>query len=211
MRILVTGCEGPLAQIIIPYLLKAGHEVCGYDNPSRHGYVKKKRDYSFGITDLYDTKAVKAIFAGQKFDVVFHLAALVYGIVGFHAKPADIIVDSTLTTINLLNLGREAIGKFVYLSSPVVYERCTNFPHKEEDADSAPMMSTSYGVSKYATEKIIRSFHDQYNIAYVIWRPFNVITPFEAPKEEGYSHVFSDMIDKILTQKQNPVNVLGDG
>jgi nucleoside-diphosphate-sugar epimerase len=93
----------------------------------------------------------------------------------------------------------------------MVYERCTTLPHREEDTESTVIMSTSYGLSKYIGERVVQSFHEQYGINYVIWRPFNIITPFEAPEEEGFSHVFSDMVEKILVQKQDPVDILGDG
>jgi len=211
MRILVTGSEGSLAQMIIPCLLKEGHEVTGYDNFSRYGRVERKRDYEFIAADLCDTAAIKELFSKGPFDTVFHLAALVYGVVGFHKKPADIIADNNLTTINLLKFGREAIRKFIYLSSSMVYERCLKLPHREEDADLSQVMSTSYGLSKYIGERVVRSFHEQYGTKYVIWRPFNIITPFETPEEEGFSHVFSDMVSKIVVEKQNPVNILGDG
>jgi len=211
MKILITGSEGSLAQIMIPYLLEAGHDIYGFDNFSRYGHIKRKRNYQFKFTDLCDTQSVKSIFSEQYFDVIFHLAALVYGVIGFHKKPADIIADNNLITINLLKFGHASIGKFVYLSSSMVYELCDTLPHKEEDADLSKVMSTSYGLSKYIGERVVRSFHEQYDIKYVIWRPFNIITPFETPEEEGFSHVFSDMVDKILFQKQNPVDVLGDG
>jgi len=32
MKLLITGSEGSLAQIVIPYLLKDGHEIIGVDN-----------------------------------------------------------------------------------------------------------------------------------------------------------------------------------
>jgi len=211
MKILITGSEGSLAQIMIPYLLEAGHDVYGFDNFSRYGHIERERNYQFRQTDLCDTRSVKSIFAEQRFDAVFHLAALVYGVIGFHKKPADIIADNNLITINLLKFGHTRIGKFIYLSSSMVYEQSDALPHKEEDADLSRVMSTSYGLSKYIGERIVRSFYEQYGIRYVIWRPFNIITPFETPEEEGFSHVFSDMVDKILSQKQNPIDVLGDG
>ncbi len=211
MKIFVTGSEGSLAQMVIPHLLKEGHEIIGSDNFARYGTIERKRNYGFVKGDLGDTSFVKSIFTKYKFDVVFHFAALVYGVVGFHKKPADIIADNNLITINLLKFGHESIQKFIYLSSSMVYERCTTLPHKEEDTESTVVMSTSYGLSKYIGERVVQSFHEQYGINYIIWRPFNIITPFETPEEEGFSHVFSDMVEKILVQKQNPVDILGDG
>lgn len=211
MKILVTGSEGSLAQMVIPHLLNEGHEIVGVDNFVRYGTIKRKRKYVFMKGDLCDTPFVKTIFSKYSFDAVFHFAALVYGVIGFHKKPADIIADNNLATINLLKFGHERIKKFIYLSSSMVYERCKSLPHKENDTKDTLVMNTSYGLSKYIGERVVQSFHEQYGINYVIWRPFNIITPFETPEEEGFSHVFSDMVEKILVNKQNPVDILGDG
>ncbi len=211
MKILITGSEGSLAQIVIPTLIKKGHEIIGVDNFARYGHIERERNYELITGDLGDTAVVKSIFSKYEFDAVFHFAALIYGVVGFHKKPADIIADNNLTTINLLKFGHERMKRFIYLSSSMVYERSMKWPHSEGDTEDIPVMSTSYGLSKYIGERVAQSFHEQYGVDYVIWRPFNIITPFEAPEEEGFSHVFADMIDKILVQKQNPVNVFGDG
>ena len=211
MRILVTGSEGSLAQIVIPGLLKAGHEIIGVDNFARYGEIGRDRAYAFSTADLCDTSAVKRLFSGEPFDAIFNLAALVYGVVGFHKRPADIIADNNLITINLLKLGREKVRRFVYLSSSMVYEQCRTWPHKEPDTIGTPVMSTSYGLSKYIGERVVQSFHEQYGVNYVIWRPFNIITPFETPEEEGFSHVFTDLVRKLLVEKQQPLDLLGDG
>ena len=211
MKLLITGSEGSLAQIVIPYLLESGHAIIGIDNFARYGKIERERKYEFIQDDLSDTVVVKSIFSQYRFDAVFHFAALVYGVIGFHKKPADIIADNNLTTINLLKFGHEYINKFIYLSSSMVYEQSMKFPHKEEDTLETKVMSTSYGLSKYIGERIVQSFEQQYGMKYVIWRPFNIITPFETPEEEGFSHVFSDLIEKIIDKRQQPLDILGDG
>ena len=211
MKILITGSEGSLAQMVIPYLLKEGHEIVGVDNFARYGHIERERNYEFMTGDLGDTAVVKSIFTKYSFDSVFHFAALIYGVVGFHERPADIIADNNLMTINLLKFGHERMKRFIYLSSSMVYERSMKWPHHEEDTNDITVMSTSYGLSKYIGERVTQSYNEQYGVDYVIWRPFNIITPFEAPEEEGFSHVFADMVEKILVQKQSPLNVFGDG
>lgn len=211
MNILVTGSEGSLAQIVIPRLLECGHTVTGVDNLSRWGKERRSHNYELIRGDLSETELVRKLFLDKHYDAVFHFAAIIYGVVGFHKRPADIIADNNLATINLLKFGRESIGRFIYLSSSMVYESCRTWPHREEDTETTPVMRTSYGLSKYIGERVVQSFHEQYGTDYVIWRPFNIITPFESAEEEGFSHVFSDMISKIIDKKQNPVDVLGDG
>ena len=212
MKILVTGSEGSLAQMVIPRLLEAGHRVVGCDNFARYGPVRRRREYEFRAGDLADTSAVASLFSRHRgFGAVFHLAALVYGVVGFHEKPADVIVDNNLMTMNLLKRGRAKVGRFVYLSSSMVYERCARLPHREGDVEGSAVMSTSYGLSKYVGERVVRAFHEQYGTPFVIWRPFNIITPFETAEREGYSHVFSDLVEKIVVRREAPVKLLGDG
>jgi len=211
MKILVTGSEGSLAQMVIPHLLSEGHTVVGVDNFARHGHIQRERKYDFQTGDLCDTAIVKQLYAAHRFDCIYHFAALVYGVVGFHKKPADIIADNNLITINLLKYGHDRLKRFVYLSSSMVYETSANYPHREEETDTLPVMRTAYGLSKYIGERVVQSYQQQFGISYVIWRPFNIITPFEKPEEEGFSHVFSDMTEKILTRKLCPVPVLGDG
>jgi len=210
MRLLITGSEGSLAQAIIPGLLSQGHEIVGVDSNVRYGTVERVRDYEFRACDLCDTDQTKQLFDAKPFDAVFHLAALVYGVIGFHKRPADIFADNGLPVINLLKYGHDQIGRFVYISSSMVYERCTP-AHFEHDTRDTPVMHTAYGFSKYIGERVVQAYHEQYGIDTVIWRPFNVITPYEAPEEVGYSHVFSDFIEKILVQQQQPLKILGDG
>lgn len=211
MNMLISGSEGSLAQMVIPEFQKLGHTIIGVDNFARYGTIDRKRNYQFLQLDLTDSSSVKDVFKQHKIDVVFHAAALVYGVVGFHEKPADIIVDNNLMTMNLLKHGADKISHFIYLSSSMVYERSKTVPHKEEDADLSQVMSTSYGLSKYIGERVVKSFHEQYGTKYTIWRPFNIITPYESPEDQGVSHVFADMIRKIIVERQRPLKVLGDG
>ncbi|HWX17785.1 MAG TPA: NAD-dependent epimerase/dehydratase family protein [Chthoniobacterales bacterium] len=211
MKILVTGSEGSLAQMVIPRLMAEGHSIVGVDNFARYGHIKRDRPYEFHTGDLCDTAIVKRLYTAHRFDCVYHFAALVYGVVGFHKKPADIIADNNLITINLLKYGHDRVKRFIYLSSSMVYETSRSYPHREEETDILPVMRTAYGLSKYIGERVVQSYQQQFGINYVIWRPFNIITPFEKPEEEGFSHVFADMIEKILVRKLSPVPVLGDG
>jgi len=113
MRIMVTGSEGSLAQAVIPHLLSEGHDVLGIDNHTRYGKVDRERAYAFESGDLCDGQFLESLFDDDRFDAVLHCAALVYGVVGFHARPGDILADNTLPVINLLRHGREKMGRFI--------------------------------------------------------------------------------------------------
>ena len=211
MKILVTGSEGSLMQYVIPVLLEQGHEVVGVDNFARYGEIERKRDYEFVRGDLTDVKFVDSIMEG--IDGVIQAAALIYGVGGFNKYPADILSKDIVLHQNILwSMKKYGVKKIAYISSSMVYERCDNHPSIESDAFDSMIPSTDYGMSKLVGEKLCIAFARQYGIKYVIWRPFNIITPHEvAEKEQGLSHVFADFIQNLLVEKKNPLPIFGDG
>ena len=211
MRILVTGSEGSLMQFVIPHLLKNGHEVVGVDNFARYGEIERERNYEFVRGDLTDPSFVDEIM--KNIDGVIQAAALIYGVGGFHKYPADILSKDIVLHQNILwSMKKHNVKKIAYISSSMVYERCQEHPSKEEHVMESLIPSTDYGLSKLVGERLCMAFKDQYDIDYVIWRPFNIITPYEpAEKEQGMSHVFADFINNIIVQNKNPLPIIGSG
>ncbi len=211
MKILVTGSEGSLMQYVIPLLLKQGYEVVGVDNFARYGEIERERAYEFVRGDLTDPSFVDSIMSG--IDGVVQAAALIYGVGGFHKYPADILSKDIVLHQNILwAMKKHGVKKVAYISSSMVYERCDNHPSTESDVDDSIIPSTDYGLSKLVGERLCRAFSRQYDINYVIWRPFNIITPHEkGEKELGMSHVFADYIKNLIVEKKNPLPIIGDG
>ena len=211
MKILVTGSEGSLMQAVIPHLLKQGHRVRGVDNFVRYGRVRRRRDYEFIETDLANAKAAHKAVKGT--DGVIQAAARIYGVGGFHKYPADILSHDVALHQNILHAALlNRIKRVCYISSSMVYERCATYPSKEKDAFESLIPSTDYGLSKLVGERLSIAFARQYGIKYTIWRPFNIITPYEkGEKEQGISHVFADFIRMIVIGKKNPLPIIGDG
>ena len=211
MRLLVTGSEGSLAQWVIPLLLERGHDVVGVDNLSRYGEIDRVRTYRFLKRDLTDPEAVREVC--RDVDAIIQAAAQIYGVTGFHRFPADILSKDMLLHQNLLwEALRRSMTRMVYISSSMVYERAMQVPVHETDTDQMPIPFTHYGLSKLVGERLCQAFSQQYGLDFTIWRPFNIITPYEkAGEESGMSHVFADLVHKIVIEKQNPVAILGDG
>ena len=211
MKILVTGSEGSLMQFVIPVLIKNGHEVVGVDNFARYGVIERNREYEFVRGDLTDKDFVDRIMQGV--DGVIQAAALIYGVGGFHKYPADILSKDIVLHQNILwAMLKNNVKKIAYISSSMVYERCEMHPSKEEHALDSTIPSTDYGLSKLVGERMCMAFSEQYGIKYVIWRPFNIITPHEAAeKEQGMSHVFADFVKNIVVENRNPLPIIGSG
>jgi UDP-glucose 4-epimerase len=211
MKVLVTGSEGSLMQWVIPKLVESGHEVTGVDNFFRYGRSDRERDYEFVEGDLTDEALVRGVLRNK--DVVIQAAARIFGVEGFHKYPADILNRDVVLHQHILWHAKEQdIGKVVYISSSMVYERCETVPSRENDVDEQRVPYTDYGLSKLVGERLCRAFKQQYGVDYTIWRPFNIITPLEeAEEEQGIAHVFADFIHRLLVEKKNPLPILGDG
>lgn len=211
MRVLVTGSEGSLMQAVIPALLREGHQVIGVDNLQRYGPVSRARDYQLVVGDLCDAEfAAKAVAAC---DGIIQSAASIYGVTGFHRFPADILGRDLCLHENILRAAvNSAVGKVAYVSSSMVYERARRHPCSEDDVTESIAPSTSYGLSKLVGERLTAAYSEQYGLKYVIWRPFNVITPYErAGTDRGMSHVFADFIQMIVAERRRLLPVIGDG
>ncbi len=211
MKILVTGSEGSLMQAVMPLLLEKGYAVRGIDNFARYGEIERERSYEFIRGDLTDMSFVEEIT--KNVDAVIQAAALIYGVGGFHKYPADILSKDIVLHQNVLQaMLKNNINKIVYISSSMVYERCLTHPSKEEDVDNSLIPSTDYGLSKLVGERLAQAFQKQYGLNYVIWRPFNIITPYEKGESDlGMSHVFADYIKNIVLEKKTILPIIGDG
>lgn len=211
MRILVTGSEGSLMQFVIPHLLRCGHEVVGVDNFARYGVIERERNYKFVQGDLTDMGFVDEIMEG--IEGVIQAAALIYGVGGFHKYPADILSKDVVLHQNILwAMKKHDVEKIAYISSSMVYERCQEHPSSESHVMDSLIPSTDYGLSKLVGERLCMAFHKQFGMKYVIWRPFNIITPYEsAEKEQGMSHVFADFVNNLVVKKMNPLPIIGSG
>ena len=198
-------------QFVIPHLIRCGHEVIGVDNFARYGVIERERNYTFVQGDLTDMAFVDQIM--EDIDGVVQAAALIYGVGGFHKYPADILSKDVVLHQNILwAMKKHNVEKVAYISSSMVYERCQEHPSREEHVMESLIPSTDYGLSKLVGERLCMAFHQQFGIKYVIWRPFNIITPYEsAEKEQGMSHVFADFINNIVVKKMNPLPIIGSG
>ena len=198
-------------QFVIPHLIRCGHEVIGVDNFARYGVIERDRNYTFVQGDLTDPLFVDEIMEG--IDGVVQAAALIYGVGGFHKYPADILAKDVVLHQNILwAMKKHSVDKIAYISSSMVYERCQEHPSREEHVMESLIPSTDYGLSKLVGERLCMAFHKQFGIKYVIWRPFNIITPYEsAEKEQGMSHVFADFMNNIVVKKMNPLPIIGSG
>lgn len=217
-KVLVTGSEGSLMQVLIPKLLAQGHVVYGVDNLARYGERPGHAgtDYTFIKADLTDKASVNALVENVKPDYIIQAAATIYGVGGFNKYCGEMYKDIALHDNVLRAAVYSGVKKVVYISSSMVYENCPQeigTPVTEDMPDKYPAPYTDYGLSKFVGERVSQAYFKQHGMKYTIWRPFNIITPYEKSDatEVGISHVFADYIENIVVKRMNPLPILGDG
>ena len=155
MRVLVTGHKGYIGSVMVPMLLKEGHEVVGMDSDL---YVRcnfgefddevpniKKDIRDIELSDL------------EGFDAVLHLAGLSNDPLG-DLDPKLTFEINYLASVNLAKFAKEAgVKRFVFSSS------CSNYGASgenliDENAEFKPV--TIYGRSKVLVEKEVSKLAD---------------------------------------------------
>jgi nucleoside-diphosphate-sugar epimerase len=151
MRILVTGGAGFIGSMLVPELLKEGHEVTVLDNLTwgMQGLSVNfgKPGFEFVQGDVRDNKLIKGLLETQ--DVVVHLAALVgFGLCEQHKEQATYVnVNGSRKISNCLSEDQ----LLIYASTGSLYGRANGSSCTEKTAPNPP---SHYATTKLEAEKI---------------------------------------------------------
>lgn len=214
MTTAITGGAGFLGSHIVDHFVEQDEDVIVVDDFSsgdRDHLSQSINDIEIREVDLTDRD--ETIDAFVDVDVVIHLAAKIGGIGYFHHVPADIIAMNDAMNRAVFDAAVEHdLDRVCYASSSMVYENATDFPVTETQLGEIPPPDSAYGYQKLSGEYYCRAYHDQYDVEYSIFRPFNAVGPREPPGEKvGQAHVIPDFVKKIRDEKQYPLEILGSG
>tara|TARA_B100001248_G_C27367774_1_gene449958 strand:- start:659 stop:1543 length:885 start_codon:yes stop_codon:yes gene_type:complete len=184
-KILVTGSEGFIATELIKRLKELNYEVIGVD-----------------LLNDEDLKSKVFVDSLPDVDVVFHLAAL-NGTKWFYEKPYDVVLNNSLSTLNLIERYKESVDLFIFSGTCESYAGTI-----ERDSSLIPTPETiplsiedilnprwSYGGSKLGNEiNVISAFH-QFNMNFQILRYHNIYGPTQK------DHFFPEFIEKVKKGK----------
>lgn len=188
MKILVTGGMGLIGHNVVSKLEKLGHKVVVVDTRTNYGIIpedevkylmkerqKKIRDSMNYQFDICDKGNMQWLFAGNKFDTVIHMASFPRQKV----VNSDPVWGSKVMSEGLLNLlensKRFNVGKFVYISSSMVYGDFTD--DVTEDAICKPQ--GQYGIMKLAGEWLVKDYSRRGCFNHTIIRPSAVYGPLD--------------------------------
>ncbi|MDO8184225.1 NAD-dependent epimerase/dehydratase family protein [Conexibacter sp. JD483] len=183
MKALVTGGAGFIGSNVVDGLLAAGHEVAVLDDLSTGTRDNLPAEATLHEADVADVAAVAAVFAEERPEVVFHLAAHI----DVRVSVEDPLRDSAINvggTINVLRAALEHGARRVVLSSTggAIYGETELIPTRE-DAPIRPL--APYGQSKFSAEGYCALFTRLHGLSTISLRYANVYGPRQDPLGEG--------------------------
>ena len=209
MRALVTGGAGFIGSNLVDALLDRGDDVVVVDDLStgkeQNLQPALARGVAFERADIREADRMHELFAANKPEIVFHLAAQisVNRSVGEPALDARINVEGT---INILEAARRQGGVRVVNTSTggAIYGETEVLPTPE---DTLPRPEAPYGQSKYSAEGYCRLYARLFGVPTVTLRYGNVYGPRQDPLgEAGVVAIFCGRL-----RDHQPPTVNGEG
>lgn len=192
MNICVTGGLGFIGSHLVELLLSEGHKVVVMDNLSSESSSRAnmREGAEYWIDDIRSINSYK--YVEEKFDTVFHLAALSRIQPSFQA-PLDTLSVNIQGTACVLEFARRRGANVIYAGSSSAY--------------AGPMLNP-YAYAKYTGEQVCEMYSKIYGMNTVTARFFNVYGARQ-PIVGPYATVVG--IFEEQKKKSDPLTVTGDG
>lgn len=203
-KILVTGGAGFIGSNLVDSLIDLGHELVVVDDLSsgKKSYLNPKA--KFYKIDITSDKLSK-IFAKEKFDYVYHLAAQI----DVRRSVSDPVYDNKINVvggINILECCRKfKVKKIIFASTGgAIYGESEEIPSTEY-TPTYPL--SPYGINKLAFEKYLNFYYQVHGLNYTILRFANVYGPRQF--KGGEAGVIAIFVDNAISGKTS--TMYGDG
>jgi len=204
-KVLVTGGTGFIGSHLVEKLIEYEAQVTILDNLSS-GSLKNIQKVITQINLIYgDIRSFyTCLKATKNIDIVFHLAAFIYGHLSI--KRTEICNQINIEgTKNILKASvKNKVKTFILSSSAAVYG------NKEEECqeDQQPNPQSPYAASKMKGEMLCKEYSLAYDINTACLRYFNVYGEKQSLKSQ-YASVVARFKENLL--KKRPLVIFGDG
>ena len=201
---LVTGAAGFIGAHVARHCAELGYRVVGLDDLSGGFRENVPESVDFVQGSVTDPALLARLFAEQRFDYVFHLAA--YAAEGLSHFIRRFNYQTNLVgSVNLINEAvKYEVECFVFASSIAVYG-AGQTPMTEE---LVPAPEDPYGISKYAIELDLKAAHELFGLRYIVFRPHNVYGELQNISDR-YRNVIGIFMNQVMHGQ--PMTVFGDG
>lgn len=205
-KILVTGGAGFIGSALAEKLISnPDNYVVIVDNLSTGNIGKlpnlPKTNWRFIKCDVNDYTEIAPVMTTYQFDYVFHFAAVV-GVLRTQQYPVSVLRDIDGIK-NVLSLSKNTTVKRVFFSSSSeIYGDPVEMP---QNVYTTPLNSRlPYAVVKNIGEAFLRSYKQEYDLDYTIFRFFNTYGP-----KQSRDFVISKFMLAALNNRD--ITIYGDG
>ena len=205
-KILVTGGAGFIGSALAEKLIASpDNYVVIVDNLSTGNIGKlpnlPKTNWRFIKCDVNDYTEIAPVMTTYQFDYVFHFAAVV-GVLRTQQYPVSVLRDIDGIK-NVLSLSKNTTVKRVFFSSSSeIYGDPVEMP---QNVYTTPLNSRlPYAVVKNIGEAFLRSYKQEYDLDYTIFRFFNTYGP-----KQSRDFVISKFMLAALNNRD--ITIYGDG
>jgi UDP-glucuronate decarboxylase len=206
-RILVTGGAGFVGSTMVDKLIEnPDNFVLTVDNLST-GNIKRLpesnplNNWKFVKCDVNSYRDLAAIMTSYQFDYVFHYAAVV-GVKRTLENPVSVLNDINGFKYLLDLCKNTGVKRIFFSSSSEVYGE--PFEHPQNEMTTPLNSRLPYAVVKNVGEAFLRSYKQEYNLDYTIFRFFNTYGP-----KQSSDFVMTRFIKAALENRK--ISVYGDG
>jgi UDP-glucose 4-epimerase len=181
-RVLVTGGVGTLGTAIVRRLLAdPAYDVRVSDARASPLWMREGCELHTG--DLRIPAQARAATKGCSH--VIHAASSRGQIEGARGRPHTTIEFENALHGALVRAALERdVERFVFVSSPLVFERAELFPTPEEHLGQCPPPSSAAGYARLSGERYCEAANDEHGLDYVICRPFGAYGPAATDEPE---------------------------
>ena len=130
-------------------------------------FLLKKNKIKLNIIDIKNFKKINKYVKKFKPEIVIHLSAVSHA-ARSNKDPQHTFDNSLVTLQNMLEITKNNIKQFIFLSSSMVYGNFTK-KNVKEDQECKPI--GIYGALKFSAEKLIKGYSQVYDLPYTIIRP----------------------------------------
>lgn len=188
-RILITGTAGFIGFHLARALLKAGHQVHGYDGMTpyydvrlkeqRHAILRGLPGFTATEAMLEDMATLDRVADDFRPDAIIHLAAQA-GVRYSLTHPRSYVETNFTGSFNVLEIARRlGVKHLMIASTSSVYGANPEMPFRETDRTDHPL--TVYAATKKAVEALSHSYAHLWGLPVTLFRFFTVYGAWGRP------------------------------